>query len=174
MSELIECANAISFEHGLVYSTNTYSFRVVFPGKKEPTFKGDLLTGTIIISNSSELEGKKGTLFVRTKDAFTYQSCANWFNSFANKKVGDLVKRYENIVTKIDSHHKGYEILYRPAETILDETTEWVYYYLSDKKFNKQVPIAKWNMSYILCCGGDEKLIQGAATSFVVLAMEEM
>jgi len=78
------------------------SLRVVFPGKKDPTFTGNLLTGVIVISNSTELEGKVGTLFIRTKDSSAYENCASWFNSFANKNVGNLIKRYENIITKID------------------------------------------------------------------------
>jgi len=59
----------------------------------------------------------------------------------------------------------GYEILFRPSGTIL-EPTEWVFYYLSEGKFNKSIPTGK--VEYVLCCGGDEKLIQGAPTSFAV------
>ena len=167
MAELIECVEGVFYEDGLDPSSS-YSYRVVFPGKMDPTFTRNLLTGTTVISDSSDLVGKSGSLFVRTKDSDTYKSCASWFNSFANKNVGNLVKRYENIVSKIGSHHKGYEILFRPSGTILDESTEWVFYYLSEKGYNKVIPSREWNINYVLSCGGDEKLIQGAPTSFAV------
>lgn len=162
MTELIEAVNAVVWEDSDV---KEISLRVVFPGKKDPTFTGNLLTGVSVISSSKELEGKVGTLFIRTKDSSAYENCASWFNSFANKNVGNLIKRYENIITKIDTRHKGYEILFRPSGTIL-EPTEWVFYYLSEGKFNKSIPTGK--VEYVLCCGGDEKLIQGAPTSFAV------
>jgi hypothetical protein len=162
MTELIEAVNAVVPKDSDV---KEISLRVVFPGKKDPTFTGNLLTGVSVISSSKELEGKVGTLFIRTKDCSTYENCASWFNSFANKNVGNLIKRYENIITKIDNHHKSCEILFRPSGTIL-EPTEWVFYYISESRFNKSIPSC--NIEYILCCGGDEKLIQGAPTSFAV------
>ena len=164
MSELVDCINDLTFEGDSII--DSYQVRVAF--KKDPTFCGNLLTGATVINKSSELEGKIGTLFIRTKDPEIYKSCASWFNSFANKDVGNLNKRYENIAVKIGSHHKGYEILFRPAGTIL-ESTEWVFYRLTERKFNKPIQKGEWVINYVLCCGGDEKLIQGAPTSFAVL-----
>jgi len=163
MAELVDCINDVTFEGES--SNDSYQVRVAF--KKDPTFDGNLLTGSIVINKPSELEGRVGTLFISTRDPVTHKSCASWFNSFANKDVGNLNKRYENIVAKIDSHHKGYEILFRPSGTIL-ESTEWVFYRLTEREFNKPIPKGDWDINYVLCCGGDEKLIQGAPTSFAV------
>jgi hypothetical protein len=165
MTELVDCINDVTFEGES--SNDYYQVRVAF--KKDPTFDRNLLTGATVINEPSELEGKVGTLFISTKDPDTYKSCASWFNSFANKDVGNLIKRYENIMSKIDSHHKGYEILFRPAGTIL-EPTEWVFYRLTERKFNNPIPKGEWTINYVLCCGGDEKFIQGAPTSFAVFS----
>ena len=132
MAELLECVNAITFEAGVFSDKTTYSGRVVFENKIDPTFNKDLLTDSVVINEASDLEGKTGTIFLSTKDPTLYKSGTFWFNSFANKKVGNVYKRYENIVAKLGSYN-GYEILFRPSGTILNESTEWIFYRMSEK-----------------------------------------